>query len=700
MAGVAMNIDAKSVDRKHEPSRGPRMGLPTAAFLLLAITHVWPWFAIDFISERDIWLGVALGQLFFWPLFLGVVGARLRWPVFALLVGLLVGMAMAWLSRWQLAYIAEGYRPNRELFDVYSLLLFAGPVLLFWMIIARRRLWLLAEDFRWAAARQVSWTLAKPTLIVGGIVAAVYYVSWVLLSPMAFVGRDGLLMAVATIASVAGLAGLGAFWGGLMAIARIRPPLRWRRIAVVATACAVGLGFAWWTYAWPQVQHHRAHRSLVDAKEGVSTFGGFYDNSRLPPWRKWFDQYAPYVDGILFDGETMSVDSPAGCGDLRDERRVIELWNPDEGDRMIEHIAKSKGVWSLSIGHPYLRFDVRDGKFGDSGLGHVAKMNDVLFLDLYSTSVTGRGIEHLQALPTLRTLRISGNPLNESDLTAVAKLSSLRTLVLAHAGITDDGVKQLATMHDITSIGLYSNAISDAGVAHLAGLKQLVHVGLSGNKIDDGAVRYLANLTSLESLNLQRTRITGEGLRWLARLPKLESIELEGSPVDDVGAMALASLPIRVKINFGEIRKVTPEGILALHRERVRLQRLRLKSDAEHVTDEMANVERDEELLPDEDFEEFASAEESDAEREYYGEENHAAIEFYLDTEILKEYGLPETHIEGYRRHVFGEPPEEDVNIEDVLTEIEGDKIKNGETENGATKESPAIITEPNAGDE
>lgn len=688
------------VDAKAGLSQGPRIGLPSAAVVLFFITHAWPWFFLEFRGERDIWLRVALGQLFFWPLFLGVVGTRLRWPIFALVGGLLLGVAMAWLSRWQLAYVADGHRPNRELFEVYSLLLFAGPVLLIWTIVTKRRLRSLAEDVSWAAAGRVSWALAKPTLIVGGIVAAVYYISWVLLSPNVFVRLDGLLMAAATIASVAGLAALAALWGWLMAIVRVRPTLRWRRLAVVAAACASGSGFAWWTYARPQVLHHRAYRSLVDAKAGVSTFGGFYDNSRLPPWRKWLDQYAPYVDGILFNGATMPVDSPAGCGDLLDERRVIELWNPDEGDRMIEHIANTKGVWSLSIGHPYLRFDVREGKFGDSGLGHVAQMHDVLLLDLYSTNVTGRGIEHLQALPNLRTLRITGNPLNESDLTAVAKLSSLKTLVLAYAGITDDGVKHLATMQDIRSIGLYSNAISNAGVAYLAGMKQLVHVELSGNQIDDGAVRYLANLTNLESLNLQRTRITGAGLRWLARLPKLESIELEGSSVDDVGAMSLASLPTKVTINFGEIRKVTPEGILALHRERVRLQQLRLKSGVEPVADEMADVEQNGELLPHEDDDELASAEEDGVEQNPFGTESRAAIRFYFDTEILQEYGLPETHIEGYRRQMFGEPPDDDADIEDVLAETGNGEIENGQIENGAAHDSPAATTEFDVGDE
>jgi hypothetical protein len=651
-------LDAKSA--KPDGWQRAQLGLPTAASILLVLTHVWPWALPGINGKEDFWIGVALGQLSFWPLFAGVLGTRLRWPMTSLAAGVLCAMAMAWLCRWQLGYPRTPDRSNDQVMDLCVPFLAVTPVLYLWLFLAGRRLRKFGDSSSWRVVTNIAWSLAKVTFLVAITLASMLFVSWAVLPPRSAFFAEGAKVALAAVSAVIGLAAIAGMWGGLIASVRHRPPWRWRRIAATTIAVAVAGGLLWWRFAWPQVLHHRAYQSLVAAKAGVSTHGGFYDPSKLPPWRRWFDQYAPYIDGILFDGETQTAESLSLCRNLRDDRMVVELWNPDEEDEMIREISGIKGAWFLTIGHPYLPFDSRTGKMGDSGLKHVAAMENVSLLDLFNTNITGRGIEHLLDMPNLTTLRISSAPIRDDDLTPISRMPHLRSLHLSYTEITDRGMEHLIQLHSLRSLGLNVNKISGDGLTHLSRLTQLEHIGISGTKVDDEALRHLAHHTNLRSLNLQNTKITGRGFSYLVRLPALESIKLDRSPVDNVGAMSMASLALNVQIDFGEIRTVTFQGILALHRERVRLHGMRTAgaddTDFNEETDLLADDPRDVETpeasdLPGEDHVE--TVQQSDFEQ--------AELEFERDAEVLRRYGVLDEQIESYRRQVFGEPlPDEE----------------------------------------
>lgn len=133
------------------------------------------------------------------------------------------------------------------------------------------------------------------------------------------------------------------------------------------------------------------------------------------------------------------------------------------------------------------------GPAGSEALADSAHLTGLRALDLRKNKIGAKGARAIgRAFPELRTLDLTGNPLGEEGVTALASgsgLGNLRELCLQQTGIDDAGARALARsklLEHVRVLSLRSNKITDAGARVLAespALRNLSQLNLNKNKI-------------------------------------------------------------------------------------------------------------------------------------------------------------------------------------------------------------------------
>lgn len=79
----------------------------------------------------------------------------------------------------------------------------------------------------------------------------------------------------------------------------------------------------------------------------------------------------------------------------------------------------------------------------DRGVGHLAGLKKLRFLDLCSTQVTDAGLEQLKGLTNLNGLNLAHTRVTDAGIAHLQGLKNLEHLVIRHTQVTDEGVKRL-----------------------------------------------------------------------------------------------------------------------------------------------------------------------------------------------------------------------------------------------------------------
>lgn len=150
-------------------------------------------------------------------------------------------------------------------------------------------------------------------------------------------------------------------------------------------------------------------------------------------------------------------------------------------------------------------------------------------LALQHTKVSDRGLSHLQKLPILQQLSVvrQGGP---PDLTLLANL------------ITDAGLVHL-NIPKLTTLNLSGLPITDRGLEALADLPNLERLYLSRTKVQGPGLSRLKSLSKLDVLGLDNTAVTEEGLTHLAGATSLHILRLDGVPMTAKGLGHLMVVP-------------------------------------------------------------------------------------------------------------------------------------------------------------
>ena len=122
---------------------------------------------------------------------------------------------------------------------------------------------------------------------------------------------------------------------------------------------------------------------------------------------------------------------------------------------------------AVEIVDPTVEKAVRAALFWPKGELTEADLQDITYLNLKDTKITGMGLAELAKLKNLKDLVLTDTKITDEGLKEVTKLKNLERLNLEDTQITDLGLKELAKLEKLTLLVLFGIEVTDEGLAEL-----------------------------------------------------------------------------------------------------------------------------------------------------------------------------------------------------------------------------------------
>jgi Leucine-rich repeat (LRR) protein len=103
-------------------------------------------------------------------------------------------------------------------------------------------------------------------------------------------------------------------------------------------------------------------------------------------------------------------------------------------------------------------------KITDKGLDFLAKLEDLVELEIYGCQATSQGIAALQALPHLKVLRISSLQLDNRAVEAASQLQQLDQLALIGGTIDNSPLEKLASLPRLRHLDLSETLLGPSAI--------------------------------------------------------------------------------------------------------------------------------------------------------------------------------------------------------------------------------------------
>jgi hypothetical protein len=125
------------------------------------------------------------------------------------------------------------------------------------------------------------------------------------------------------------------------------------------------------------------------------------------------------------------------------------------------------------------RLSVSGTPVGDSGVATLAKSPTIEVLGIGGPNLTNAGLAHLIDYPKLVSLTVKSPPqITDEGLEHIARLRQLVGLQLVNVNITDAGLASLDKLAQLEHLDFQAD-ITDAALSHLANLKSLRYLSLT-----------------------------------------------------------------------------------------------------------------------------------------------------------------------------------------------------------------------------
>ncbi|MHC4535004.1 MAG: leucine-rich repeat domain-containing protein [Planctomycetota bacterium] len=191
----------------------------------------------------------------------------------------------------------------------------------------------------------------------------------------------------------------------------------------------------------------------------------------------------------------------------------------------------------------------------------ISHLTGLQILCLYKTGVTGKGMEYLKPLRSLKALELAEEKIGVNGLAVLKDLPELEYLDL-YTWVTDAGLKQVAQLPSLRWLRIAGGKMWGTGLAELANLPRLERLclcsGRGGNPISDRHIKFLEGLTQLKSLTLWGSAcntLTDTSLASISKLKNLEELYfIRTSPrFTSAGVAHLKELKNLRKVDFAQI---------------------------------------------------------------------------------------------------------------------------------------------------
>ncbi len=136
----------------------------------------------------------------------------------------------------------------------------------------------------------------------------------------------------------------------------------------------------------------------------------------------------------------------------------------------IDSIKKNGGLVLPSPGGENqwdIQFQLRGRDLTDDGLADVARLGNVVELNLRDTKITSAGLVHLKGLAKLTRLHLERTNVGDEGIPNLTKLTTLEYLNLYGTKITDKSLDHLAGLKKLRQLYVWQTDVTDAGIAKL-----------------------------------------------------------------------------------------------------------------------------------------------------------------------------------------------------------------------------------------
>lgn len=188
---------------------------------------------------------------------------------------------------------------------------------------------------------------------------------------------------------------------------------------------------------------------------------------------------------------------------------------------------------------------------------HLAKLKHLEFLSLPSGDPGVEGLNAIAGLPVLNEVMVSGPNFTGEGFKGLKGFRSLQRLIISGCPLTDAGMQAIATaLPDLKSLEFSNNesfkvTITPEGFSSaLARLKLLTSLQINGERTTDAWLPAIAQLKSVDYLMLTYAQVTDQGLTPLMKLP-LGYLRLDGTLVTDAAIPILKSCPTLRNVPVG-----------------------------------------------------------------------------------------------------------------------------------------------------
>lgn len=127
-------------------------------------------------------------------------------------------------------------------------------------------------------------------------------------------------------------------------------------------------------------------------------------------------------------------------------------------------------------------------------------------MDLASTKVTERGLQHLEKFPTLLKLRVSHLPFTDANSELFTKLQNTQVVNVSSTKITDKTLTILGNLPKLREVVLSGNQITDNGIEALSHSRSLELLFASDTNLTDTSLKHLGKIRTLRQLNIYQCR--------------------------------------------------------------------------------------------------------------------------------------------------------------------------------------------------
>ena len=220
---------------------------------------------------------------------------------------------------------------------------------------------------------------------------------------------------------------------------------------------------------WAAIEGLRALQRAGEARD-VAAVGGVvvFDEPEKSDKAMVTPELFRKAVGEKYYQEVAAVDFATDWGN-RTEDAPSKITNDD-----LAMLAKFKGARTLELGN--------NPDITDDGLSHLDGM-EVRVLYLYRTGIRGPGLQHVAKLPNLMHLDLLLTEVGDDGLAHLVGIKTLRSLELSNTKITDAGLQHVASMEGLEDVRLRNMDITDEGLRALHSATKLKKITLSGTNV-------------------------------------------------------------------------------------------------------------------------------------------------------------------------------------------------------------------------